>query len=98
MAKTLKLQAQSQAKAVPRTLKPARAAKPMGTKSARVTLLLQRPKGASIAEIMSATGWQPHSVRGFLSGTIGKQKGLKLESEKTDGERRYRVIAAEAAS
>ncbi len=98
MAKTLKLQAQSKAKAVARTLKPAHDAKPIGTKSARVTVLLQRAKGASIAEIMTATGWQSHSVRGFLSGTLVKRKGLKLESEKTDGERRYRVIAAEAAS
>ena len=98
MAKTSKRQAQSKAKAVARTLKQARDAKTIGTKSARVTVLLQRPKGASIAEIMTATGWQPHSVRGFISVTLVKQKGLKLESETTNGERRYRVIAAEAAS
>ena len=98
MAKTLQRQAQSKAKAIPRTLKQARATKTIGTKSARVTVLLQRPKGATIAEIMTATGWQPHSVRGFMSGTLVKRKGLKLESEKTNGERRYRVIAAAAAS
>ena len=98
MAKTSQRQAQSKAKAVPRNLKQARDTKTIGTKSERVTVLLQRAKGASIAEIMTATGWQPHSVRGFMSGTLVKQKGLKLESEKTNGERRYRVIAAEAAS
>ena len=98
MAKTSQPQAQSKAKAVPRTLKQARATKTIGTKSARVTRLLQRAQGASIAEIMTATGWQSHSVRGFMSGTLVKQKGLKLESEKTNGERRYRVIAVENAS
>ena len=72
--------------------------KSTATKSERITALLRRAKGASIAEIMTATGWQSHSVRGFISGTLVKQKGLKLESEKTNGERRYRVIAAEAAS
>ena len=97
MAKTLELQAQSKAKAVARTLKPAHDAKPIGTKSARVTVLLQRAKGASIAEIMTATDWQPHSVRGFLSGTIVKRKGQTISSDKADGERRYRVIAAEDA-
>jgi hypothetical protein len=39
---------------------------------------------------MKATGWQSHSVRGFLSGTLGKKMGLKIESSKTnDGERVY---------
>lgn len=98
MVKTSQRQAESKAKAGPRNLKQTRDAKTLGTKSERVTMLLQRAKGASIAEIMTATGWQQHSVRGFLSGTLVKQKGLKLASEKTDGERRYRLLAAEAAS
>ena len=98
MAKTSQRQTQSKAKLGPRTLKQARAIKTIGTKSERVTALLQRPKGASIAEIMTATGWQSHSVRGFMSGTLVKQHGLKLQSEKTNGQRRYRVIAAETAS
>ena len=95
MAKTSQRRAQSKAKLGPHTLKQARAATSIGTKSERVTRLLQRAQGASIAEIMTATGWQSHSVRGFMSGTLVKQKALKLESEKTNGQRRYRVIAAE---
>ena len=79
-------------------LKHARATKPPVTKFVQISALLRRTKGASINELMNATGWQHHSVRGFLSGTLVKQKGLKIASEKTDGERRYRVIAAEAAS
>ena len=74
------------------------ATKPPVTKSEQISALLRRTKGASIHELMNATGWQHHSVRGFLSGTLVKQKGLKIASEKTDGERRYRVIAAEAVS
>ena len=40
---------------------------------------------------MVATGWQAHSVRGFLSGTLGKKMGLKLDSAKRDGERVYSI-------
>ena len=79
-------------------LKHARASKHPVTKSEQISALLRRAKGASINELMKATGWQHHSVRGFLSGTLVKQKGLKIASKKTDGERRYRVIAAEAVS
>ena len=61
-----------------------------GSKSAAVVELLKRPDGASLKEIMKATGWQPHSVRGFISGTLGKKMRLKVESAKReDGERVY---------
>jgi hypothetical protein len=60
-----------------------------GSKTAQVIALLEKAKGASLAELMEVTGWQAHSVRGFLSGTVGKKMGLKLESEKRDGERFY---------
>jgi tRNA U34 2-thiouridine synthase MnmA/TrmU len=61
-----------------------------GTKTEKVLDLLKRSGGASLKDIMTATDWEAHSVRGFLSGTIGKQMGLKVESTKTkDGERIY---------
>jgi hypothetical protein len=54
--------------------------------------LLGRPEGATIADMVEATGWQPHSVRGAISGVIGKKLGLKVTSEKLpDRDRAYRV-------
>ena len=78
----------------------ARAAAPRGrqrprTKKQIALSLLQRSKGASIAEIQDALGWQAHSVRGFLSGTVKKMPGVILLSPKPEsGPRRYRVEAA----
>ena len=65
-----------------------------GSKAAKVLELLKRPGGATSKELMKATGWQPHSVRGFLSGTVGKKMGLTVASTKgEDGERSYSVKA-----
>jgi hypothetical protein len=65
-----------------------------GSKTAKVLELLKRPGGVTAKELMKATGWQPHSVRGFLSGTIGKKMGLTVTSTKAeDGERTYSVKA-----
>jgi hypothetical protein len=54
--------------------------------------LLSRPEGARIAEMMQATEWQQHSVRGFLAGTVKKKLGFSLTSLKPNGGvRRYRI-------
>src|SRR5271154_5624694 len=77
--------------------KSAKAAKPEardGSKTAKILDLLKRPGGVTSKELMKATGWQSHSVRGFLSGTVGKKLGLAVTSTKgEDGERRYSVKA-----
>jgi len=71
--------------------KKARAARD-GSKTAKVLGLLKRADGATAKELLKATGWQPHSLRGFLSGTIGKKIGLTVKSTKgEDGERSYSV-------
>lgn len=56
--------------------------------------LITRDGGASIAEMVDATGWQSHSVRGAMAGAL-KKRGLTITSEKTDGVRRYHAAAAE---
>jgi len=56
-----------------------------------VIALMKRPKGVTLAEIMKATGWQPHTVRGFVS-ILGTKGGEKIESSKSaDGERTYKI-------
>ena len=56
-----------------------------GSKLAMVTGLLEGETGATIAEIMAATGWQQHTVRGALSGAIAKRFGRSLASDKVEG-------------
>jgi hypothetical protein len=63
-----------------------------GSKKAEVVDLMRRSKGATLAEIMEKTGWQAHTVRGFVSGTLIKKLGLKVESFRSDDkERSYRI-------
>jgi len=62
-----------------------------GSKKAEVLQLMRRKSGATLAEIMKLTDWQPHTVRGFVSGTLIKKLGLKVESFRDDKERRYRI-------
>jgi uncharacterized protein DUF3489 len=65
-----------------------------GTKAEKIIELLKRPDGATLAEIMRATDWQAHSVRGFLSGTIRKKMGLAVSSTKDEGGKRHYSITA----
>jgi len=65
-----------------------------GSKTAKILDLLKRPGGATSKELMKATGWLPHSVRGFLSGTVRKKMGLTVTSTKgEDGGRTYSIEA-----
>jgi hypothetical protein len=65
-----------------------------GSKTEKVLDLLKRAGGATAKELMKATGWQAHSVRGFLSGTVGKKMGLAITSTKgEDGDRFYSIKA-----
>ncbi len=64
------------------------------TKQAAVIAMLRRPEGATIAQIVKATGWQQHTVRGTFAGAFKKKLGLAITSEKPDGgERIYRIGA-----
>ena len=68
------------------------------TKHDRVLGLLQTKAGTTIAAISKATGWQPHSVRGFFAGIVRKKLGLTLESEKTRSGRIYRIVRAKTST
>ena len=75
-------------KAIPTAKGPSR----VSGKTSTVITLLKSKQGATIPELMVATGWQSHSVRGFLAGALRKRHGLEPVSEKRDGEpRRYRA-------
>jgi hypothetical protein len=102
MSKSAKKQLTASAIAAPSARKPAR--QPVGdprtkepdrdSKKAHVIAMLQSPQGVTIAAMMKATGWQQHSVRGFLAGVVRKRLKLKLHSTRVDGERIYRVVGA----
>jgi hypothetical protein len=68
-----------------------------GSKQSRVIAMLQSPTGATIAAMMKATGWQQHSVRGFLAGVVRKRLKLKLGSKKVDGTRVYQIAGVESS-
>jgi len=70
----------------------AAAASPATTKLACLVALLEASGGATLADLCAATGWQAHSVRGALAGTL-KRKGFSIVSERIDGVRRYRIGA-----
>jgi hypothetical protein len=66
------------------------------SKQDQIVALLQQPGGATLDALVKATGWQKHSVRGFLAGTVRKKLKLPLRSEKIDGIRTYRIGASRA--
>src|SRR5262245_40135239 len=61
------------------------------TKQGRILAMLRAPSGVSIVAMMHATGWQQHSVRGFLAGVVRKKLGFNLVSAATEGGRLYRI-------
>ena len=70
---------------------PARTKK-TGSKKTDVLALMRRDGGATMAEIIQLTGWQPHTVRGFVSGTLVKKMGLAVDSFRGEGrERTYQI-------
>ena len=63
------------------------------TKLSQLEALLRRPEGATIAQLVSELDWQPHSVRGAISGSLKKKRGLKIDDENAEGkERVYRIV------
>ena len=85
VASARKAKPQMEAEPAPTTDAPKPVAIRAGTKQAQIIALLQRPEGASIAEIVEATGWLAHSVRGLISGGLKKKLGLPVTSAKEAG-------------
>jgi hypothetical protein len=92
-------QAKQQRKAVlkrqpePRTAKQSKQGRipEKGTKTETILALLRQPSGATLTALMRATQWQAHSVRGFISGQLGKRMGMRVKSFRRDGDRVYRL-------
>ena len=84
-------QRQRKIKSKRRARKPQPAARARSKKAAVITML-KRPKGATLQDLVKATDWQAHSVRGFISGSLVKKMGLQVISNKRpDGQRAYRL-------
>ena len=64
-----------------------------GTKQSAAIAMLRSPRGTTIDGLMKATGWQQHSVRGFLAGVVRKRLALNLDSSLVEGRRVYRVTS-----
>ena len=90
--------AQASSKVWPKAARGGEHTRRANSKQARVLGLLSRSSGATIATIMHSTGWQPHTVRGFFAAVVRKKLGLRLESEKADGERVYRIVAGSTSA
>lgn len=77
------------------TKKPTKAAsRAKGTsKLSKLAAMLRRPEGATLAQLSKALDWQPHSIRGAMSGNLKKKQGLKLTTTKEEGaDRVYRIV------
>ena len=73
-----------------KALKMPKVEKPVATKAAKIAMLLQRNTGATLAELAKTTGWQEHSIRGFMSGILRKKQGIEVRSTQDEGKpRRY---------
>jgi hypothetical protein len=96
MSKSAKKHSPATAPSTVAAAKPSQQTKEAGARSkqSRVIAMLQSPAGATIAAMMKATGWQPHSLRGFLAGVIRKRLGLKLTSKTIAGARVYQIPRA----
>lgn len=86
--------------AKPKTFKPtppqkAASAEPKVTRVDTLIALIGRPEGASAAELVAATGWQPHSVRGALAGAVRRKLGRRVTSQLVNGDRRYSLGAVD---
>ncbi|RYG89169.1 MAG: DUF3489 domain-containing protein [Alphaproteobacteria bacterium] len=93
--------AESSAKAKAKTAKAKTASAPKERAPSRgdTMIALMREEGGATAQALAeAVGWQLHSVRGFISGTLKKRADLKVASERVDGVTRYSVVSVEAAS
>ena len=73
----------------------AQPATPATSKLDQLTALLSRKEGATLADLMAATAWQAHSVRGAIAGALKKKRGLTIVSQKTDGVRVYSLATPE---
>jgi hypothetical protein len=97
--RTRKARSSSKVRSKAARREPARPQQPRtNSKQARVLALLRGPSGTTIATVMRSTGWQAHTVRGFLAAVVRKKLGLKLESEKANGERVYRIVDGKHSS
>jgi len=98
MAKSIKKRFGARSKTTPKTEKSSKAAtqpkERNETKQSAAIAMLRSPRGTTIDGLMKATGWQQHSVRGFLAGVIRKRLGLNLDSSLVDGRRVYRVMTS----
>jgi hypothetical protein len=88
--------AQASSKVQPKVAHSGKHKRRANSKQARVLGLLRRPTGATVATIMTSTGWQPHTVR--FAAVVRKKLALKLESEKTDGQRVYRIVPGKTSA